>query len=219
MNTMSDFPRKLRQLRLENHLTQEKLRAELNAQGYDISSISTISRWESGSRIPKTEIVEDLESILGANRGLLLRAARYLVEISPEQSVSSQIDPVIGNKREEHFVELASTAKTLLTNGLDNVSHPGWSTNRSLLGKYLILNENAASGYDEMTKEQLSQQLNQNMKVILKHKDWFFRYRFVPYVKSKLGAELKPKRFDEIIEEQPYQLIEVVRRLAYGEIL
>jgi len=159
-------------------------------------------------RIPKTE--------LSRLRGEEREASEESVV---QQPIPKEVDLGIGIQRKEHFAELASVAKSLLINGLENVSHPGWSTNRSLLGKYLIPNENAASGYDEMTKEQLSQQLNQNMKVILKHKDWFFRYRFVPYVKSKLGAELKPKRFDEIIEEQPYQLIEVVRRLAYGEIL
>jgi transcriptional regulator with XRE-family HTH domain len=216
---MNDFARKLRQLRIENRLTQEQLQIELKSQGHKVSNKSTISRWEKGLRKPEIEVVEDLEDILGVSRGVLLRAARYTVDISSDQLVSPQIDYDMIVQRREHFAELASVAKSLLVNGLDNVSCPGWSTNRSLLGKYHIPNEHTVSGHDVITKEQLSEKLNQNMAAILKEKDWFFRHHFVPYVKSKLSDELKTELFDKIIEEQPFQLIEVLRRLAYGEIL
>ena len=216
MNTVKDFAKKLRQLRIENHLTQEDLRTRLDDQGFKVSHISTISRWENGSRIPKIDIVEALEDILGANRGLLLRAARYPVEISPGESVSPQVDSVIVKQRVEHFTDLANIA-SLLINGLDNVSSPGWTTNRSRQGKYLLPNENAASGYDEITKEQLASRLNRNMAAILKDRDWFFRNCFIPHLKSVLPEELKTKLFYRIIEEQPYQLIELLRRLAVGK--
>ena len=214
MNTMNDFARKLRQLRKGNDLTQEQLRIELDRQGYEISSISTISRWENGSRIPKAEIVEALEDILQVNRGVLLRAARYLVEQSQDEPVSLQVDSVGVKQRAEHFAELGIIAKSLLTNGLDNVSSPSWTTNRSRQVTYLLPSETAASGYDEITKEQLTSHLNSNMAAILKEKDWFFRHCFIPHLKSELSEELSTKPFFTVVEEKPYELIETLRVLA-----
>ena len=214
MNTVNDFGRKLRQLRKGNDLTQEELRGELEEKGHEIRSKSTISRWENGSRKPKMDIIEDLEDILGVNRSVLLRAAGYPVQISPEQPVSSQIDSGLVKQRAEHFAQLASIAERLLINGLDNVSCPGWTTNRSRQVKYLLPNENAASGYDEITKEQLASHLDSNVAAIRKDRDWFFRHCFVPHLKSELPEELKTELFHGIIEEQPYELIEVLRILA-----
>jgi len=214
MNTENIFGRKLKQLRVANTLTQGGLGNELGAKGNKCFNKSTIARWENGSRIPDPETVKDLEEILGASRGMLLRAAGHLVEINPEQPASTQIDPAIVKHREDHFADLANIAKGLLTNGLSNVSLPGWTTNRSSHVKYLILNLNSDSGYDEITKEQLESQLNNNMAAILKDKDWFFRYCFTPHLKSELPEELKAESFFKIIEEQPYQLIESLRILA-----
>jgi transcriptional regulator with XRE-family HTH domain len=219
MNYRKDFGIKLRQLREGNDLTQEKLRKELEEKGYEILHISTISRWENGSRIPKAEIVEALEDILGANRGVLLRAARYLVEQSPEQPVSSQIDPIIVKRREEHFTDLASVAKTLLTNGLDSVSPHLWGANRSRQVTYLLRNENAASGCDEITKEQLASRLDDNIApAIRQHGDWFFRNCFVPHLKSELPEELNTELLFHIVEKHPFKLIETLRMLAARKI-
>lgn len=214
MNSVNNFARKLRQLRKGNDLTQEQLRIGLETQGYEISRISTISRWENGSRIPKAEIVEALEDILQVNRGVLLRAARYLVEQSSDEPVSPQIEPVGVRQRAEHFAELSSIAKSLLVNGLDNVSSPSWTTNQSRQVKYLLPNQNAASGYDEITEEQLASRLDSNMAAIIKDKDWFFRHCFIPHLKSELPEALGTKLFFKVVEEQPYELIEILRMLA-----
>jgi len=118
-------------------------------------------------------------------------------------------------RREEHFAELAGIAKSLLTtNNLISVSCPGWTTNRSRQVKYVIQNENAASGYDEITKEQLASHLNSNMAAISKDRDWFFRYCFVPHLRSELPDELTTELLFNVVERQPYQLVETLRLLA-----
>ena len=135
---------------------------------------------------------------------------------SIEQARQAHIDPIIMKQREDHFADLADVAKKFI-NGLENVSRPGWTTNKRRREVYLIPDENSDSGYDEMTKEQLSQKLNQNMKVILKDKDRFFRSCFVPHVKTGLPDEMKTKLFLQIVEEQPLELIECLKPLAVGK--
>ena len=131
-----------------------------------------------------------------------------------QEYVKKKVDPVITKRMDDHFSDLASIAKALLMNGLDSVSSPGWTTNRSQQVKYVIPNANAASQYDELTKEQLTSLLNNNIAAITKDKDWLFRHCFIPHLKSELPGELRTKLFFEIIEEQPYKLIETLRVLA-----
>lgn len=114
----------------------------------------------------------------------------------------------------DHHERLAEIANSLLDNGLDSVSSPGWTINRSSQVKYLIPNKNAASTYDEITKEQLASHLNSNMATILKDRDWFFRHCFMLHMKSELPEELKTELFFKVFEKQPYQLIEILRILA-----
>ena len=133
-----------------------------------------------------------------------------------EQPREAHIDPVVMKQREDHFADLAEIAKRFI-NGLENVSRPGWTTNKPRREVYLIPNGDSASGYDEMTREQLSQQLNQNMEVILKDKNKFFRSCFVPHVKTELPEEMRTKLFFQIIEEQPFELIECLKFLVAGK--
>ena len=133
-----------------------------------------------------------------------------------EQPRETHIDPIIMKQRGDHLVDLADITKKFI-NGLENVSRPGRTTNKPRREMYLIPNENSASGYDEMTKEQLSQQLNQNMKVILKDKDRFFHSCFVPHAKAELPEEMRTKILSQIIEEQPFELIECLTFLATGK--
>ena len=133
-----------------------------------------------------------------------------------EQPGEAHIDPVIMKQREDHLTDLADIAKRFI-NGLENVSRPGSTTNKPRREVYLIPNENSGSGYDEIAKEQLSQKLNQNMKVILKDKDRFFRSCFVPHAKTELPEVVRTKLFSQIIEEQPFELIECLKSLATGE--
>jgi len=214
MNGANDFGRRLRQLRRGNGLTQEQLRKGLEDQGYDISHIGTISRWEGGSRIPKAEIVEALEDILGVNRGVLLRAARYVLEPSQDGTVSPENGDLKTIQRTYHITEVCDTAESLLADGLHSASCSGWTANQSDQGKYVIPNENVESGYEGLTKEQLASRLDSNIASVLKKKDWFFRNCFIPHLKSELPQELKTKLFFKVVEEQPYELIEILRMLA-----
>lgn len=206
---MNDFGRKLGQLRAEHDLTQGELREELNGKGYDIPGNSTISRWENGSRKPKIEVIEDLEDIFRVPRGVLLKLAGYLVETTQEQ-----FDYVIVKQTAMHFADLAGIAKSLLANGLGSVSCPGWTTNQPRQVKYLLPSVTAASGYDELTKEQLASHLNSNVAAITKENDWLFRRCFIPHLKSELPEELSTKPFFKVVEERPYELIEILRMLA-----
>jgi len=202
-NTMDSFGRTLRHLRKEQDLTQEGLLGELKEKGCEILSKSTISKWENGWLKPKMETVKDLEEVFQVPRGSLLRAAGYLVETSPEQ-----LDPVMVKQRGEHFAALASVAKTLLTNGLDSVSSPRWGRNRSGQARYRLPNENAASGYDELTEEQLTRHLDNNTALALRqHGDWFFRDCFVPHLKSEMPKELETEPLFNVVEKHPYKLI------------
>jgi transcriptional regulator with XRE-family HTH domain len=90
----------LRQLREDNGLSQEGLGNELGEKADKYFNKSTISRWENGSRKPDIETIKDLEEILGAHSGILLKAAGYLVEIGSDNQ-SSKIDPIELKKREE----------------------------------------------------------------------------------------------------------------------
>jgi len=146
-----------------------------------------------------------------------IRECRKTLEAALEvaqEHLKKQVDPTIVKRREEHFTDLADVAKSLLANGLASVSSPGWTTNQSHQAKYLLPSANAASGYDEMTKEQLASQLNSNMATILKEKDWFFRYCFIPHLKSELSEELQTGLFSKTVDEQPYELIETLIVLA-----
>lgn len=212
---MSDFGRKLKQLRAEHDLTQNQLAEQLHERGCDPSpGKSTISRWENGSRKPQMGVIEDLEEIFGVNRGMLLRLAGYLVVTGEEQAVQPELGLATLIQRTAHYAELADVAKSLLANGLESISIAGWSTNRSQQVKYLLPSESADSGYDELTKEQLASQLDSNIATVLKEKDWFFRNCFMPHLKSELPEELKTKLFFKVVEEQPYELIEILRMLA-----
>jgi hypothetical protein len=172
-------------------------------------------------RLPKLsdqEVLEEMQDTEFPRRSLgfikrrrrEFNTAKRVLQLQLEK----EVNPTIVKRREEHFIELADIVKSLLANGLESVSCPAWTANRSGEVKYLLPNANADSGYDELTKEQLTSHLNSNMATILKEKDWFFRYCFIPHLKSELPGELKTKLFYQIIEEQPYELIEILRLLA-----
>lgn len=149
--------------------------------------------------------------------GRFIRECRKQLETALEvaqEHLKKKVDPIIVKRREEHLADLADMTKSLLANGLDSVSRPGWTTDKSRQVKYLLPNQNAASGYDEATREHLASRLNSNIATILKERDWFFRDCFMPHLKSELPEELTAQPFFEVVEEQPYELIEILRVLA-----
>jgi predicted RNA-binding protein YlxR (DUF448 family) len=136
--------------------------------------------------------------------------------IATEQTRQAIIDPVIMKQREDHFASLADIAKRFVS-GLENVSRPDWITNNSGREVYVVPNADSASGYDEITEEQLSERLSQNMKLIIEYKDRFFRSCFIPHVKNELPQEMKTKLFFEAVEDHPFEIIECVKPLALGK--
>ena len=172
-------------------------------------------------RLPKLsdqEVLEEMQDTEFPTRSLgfikrrrrEFNTARKVLQIQLEK----EVNPTIVKRREEHFTELSDIAKSLLANGLESVSCPGWTTNQSDQVKYVIPNESAESGYDELTRIQLASHLNSNIDAIPREKDWLFRACFVPHLKSELREELSTKLFFKVVEEQPYELIEVLRVLA-----
>lgn len=172
-------------------------------------------------RLPKLsdqEVLEEMQDTEFPRRspGFIKRrrrefnTARKVLQVQLEK----EVNPTIVKRREEHFVELTDIAKSLLANGLESVSCPGWTTHQSRQVKYLLPNENTASQYDELTKEELTNRLDSNMAAIHRERDWFFRTCFVPHLKSELSEELSTKLFFKVVEEQPYELIEILRVLA-----
>lgn len=109
MNT--EFGKLLRHHRKLKALSQAKLRDMIEAWGprYDKSAIS---KWETGSHVPRAEVVEILEDILlpKAN-GLLLKAAGYLYEAESRYQLVE-----ISRQEPRHFEELSTTALKIASN-------------------------------------------------------------------------------------------------------
>ncbi|HEY87145.1 MAG TPA: hypothetical protein G4O06_03855 [Dehalococcoidia bacterium] len=80
---------------------------------------------------------------------------------------------------------------------------------------YILTRKNKVGKYYHLTKEQLSERLKENI-VLAEHKyeRWFFYDCFVQHLTTELPEELKGKGFFDIVNEQPYELIDVLRVLA-----
>ena len=155
-------------------------------------------------RIPKTELARlKCEDEVASEDSLV------------QQPIQKGFDPIITRRRDEHFKQLADIAKSLLDNDLESVRH-GWSTNR-VTGQvmYILTRGNKVGDYYDLTKEQLSCRLKENI-VLTEHKYTrpFFHSRFLPHLTSELPEELKTEGFYDIVNGQPYQLIETLRLLA-----
>jgi len=174
--------------------------------------------YEHLAKLSDQEVLEEMQDTEFPRRSLgfikrrrrEFNTAKRVLQLQLEK----EVNPIVLKRREEHFADLADIAKSLLANGLDSVSCPGWTTNQSREVKYLLPSETTASGYDELTKEQLTSHLNSNMDAIPTDRDWFFRHCFIPHLKSELPKELTTEPFFKLVEEQPYELIETLRVLA-----
>jgi len=212
MNTINDFGRKLRQLRAENDLTQEGLGNELRDKGNKCFNKSTISRWENGSRKPDTETVKDLEEILGASQGTLLRAARYLVETGTDQPVSPQVDHAIVRQRAEHDAKLVGVAERLLDNDLQRVMK--W-VNRKGQTEYHLFDESEEHIIARLTDDDLTGRLEENLLAVYRdYTEWFYENCFIPHLFAEWSEDVKTKMSKALLYEHPYELIETLRLLA-----
>ena len=160
-------------------------------------------------RIPKTELAK-LKGEEGA------ASEQSIVQ----QPIHKEFDPIIVQRRDQHFIKLGSIAESLLANDLNSVVPRGWTINRdtasggqnkSLQVRYIITSEGV---YSELTNEQLSALLQNNINITMRKDEWFFRDCFIPHLKSELPEELKTELFFKVVEKQPYQLIDTLRVLA-----
>ena len=130
-------------------------------------------------------------------------------------SEQERIPLSIPENQKEHNERLADVAKSLLDNDLSSVLH-GWTTKR-VTGqvKYILTRKGKVGKYCDLTEQQLSERLKKNI-VSTEHKyeRWFFHDCFLPHLESELPEELKTKGFFDIVKEQPYELIEILRVLA-----
>ena len=75
-------------------------------------------------------------------------------------------------------------------------------------------NKEDFTDFIHLTKEQLSDELVNNIEFIIDDSEWFFFYCFFPHLLSELPDEMKNENWLPIVEEYPFQLIETLRLLA-----
>jgi transcriptional regulator with XRE-family HTH domain len=204
----AEFGKLLRQLRENLALTQDGLKDLLKGQNYEIKSKGTISKWENGNSRPSEGIVEILEDVFGATRGTLLRPAGYPHDIAEVKTT----EPIVTKNLEAHFAYLAELANGLIANGLDRIVRipPRQVGNETFEyvgqdGKYL-------------TREQLSSMFNDNIdeadaKYASRELIDLFKHVASEY------PELISKGIKKVIEDNPYELKEVLRALARVKII
>lgn len=147
------------------------------------------------------------------------RKAEPAIHVDEEQE---RIKSSVSENWREHNEQLAGVANMLLANDLDRVIEGGTFTRIASSGEpietrqvdYTLISGTDNAPY-ELTNEQLSNQLVQNIELTVhEYTEWFFYECFLPHLISELPEELKTKGFWDIVKEQPYQLIEVLRLVA-----
>jgi hypothetical protein len=110
-----------------------------------------------------------------------------------------------------HNEQLLNITNMLLANSLGKVLEGYTSSGKH---EYAVTGSIYEDFY-EVTEEQLSTQLEQNIEyTIHDHTEWFFYECFVPHLAMEFSEEMKTKGFWGMVKEQPYKLIETLRVLA-----
>ena len=145
-------------------------------------------------------------------------AAKKVLQIQLER----EIDPIIVKRKDEHFAELASIAKLLLANDLDTIARSSNSSKQKepRQAEYIVTSRSNFDDDYKLTKEQISVQLQQNLKfVIHEYTRWFLNICFLPHLEAELPEEIELEGFwVGVIEEKPYELINSLRVLAARKI-
>lgn len=204
MKKFEEFGRLLRKYRGDNHLTQEVLLTRLNQQGHQFRDKSTLSKWESGTRRPKQDVVEGLEDILHIERGLLLMAARLPVD---REYIATE------NRKIHHQSELMKIAHDMLANNLENVNLRDFNKEGFNIKIYDIPNINSVTGTG------LSSILGDNFAK-LKYNTYLINC-FCEHMKIGYTTVVKGK-FQDAIYQNPYELIKTLclikaQRVIKGE--
>lgn len=130
-------------------------------------------------------------------------------EIHAEQD-QARIESV-QNSWELHNEQLLNIANMLLANKLGKVREGFTSSGKH---EYAVTGSIYEDFY-EVTGEQLSIQLEQNIQyAIHEHTEWFFCECFLPHLTMEFSEEMRTAGFWNMVKEQPYELIEIIRVLA-----
>jgi len=202
------FGKLLKQYREYNVLTQNKLREELNKQGYHLKSNGTISKWESDNNRPPPHIVECLEDIFSLARGTLLRPAGYLIEAPAKVSnIEAPQSTIITRRLEEHFDHLTNMVHILLANGLDTITKN--DSNKTTFPYTLWSGQSGIA----IPHELLSSYLHQNVNQLFLDTNEFDLQNFMSHLEVEY-PEIKSKGFLHIVKDNPYELIQTLKILA-----
>ena len=139
-----------------------------------------------------------------------IRRWRVTASIAHTEQEQARIASVQDNWR-AHNEQLLNIANMLLANSLGKVLE-GYTGS----GKH----EYAVTGsiyedFYEVTEEQLSAQLEQNIQyAIHEHTEWFFCECFLPHLSMEFSEEMRTEGFWTMAKAQPYKIIETLRVLA-----
>lgn len=118
--------------------------------------------------------------------------------------------PRFDDNWKEHNERLAGVAASLLDNGLIRVMKDVTKEGEVY---YYFHDEDGI--LRKCTQDDLAWQLDENHESALdKHTDWVFMECFCPHLYAEFPDELKSKGLSGIIDEQPYELVELLRLLA-----
>lgn len=174
--------------------------------------------YEHLAKLSDQEVLEEMQDTEFPRRSLgfikrrrrEFNTAKRVLQLQLER----EVNPIVLKCREEHLTKLADIVTCLLANDLGS-ANLGWTTQR-VTGqvKYILTRRNEVGNYYELTNEQLSTQLKENI-ILAEHEyeRWFFHDCFLPHLKSELPDELKTKGFFDVVKEQPYELIKTLRVL------
>ena len=129
--------------------------------------------------------------------------------------LQKEANPIIWKNKERHFLQLAEVAEGLLEDNLNTVETSVRQGDNLGEPEYIILDGGWDSPPYPITKEQLSSILEHNIEVVRnQYTIQVFYEQFLAHLESELPEELKTKGFFDVVKEQPYRLIEILRVLA-----
>ena len=135
-------------------------------------------------------------------------ASKKVLQIQLEK----EIDPVVVKSRMEHRDKLVAVVSGLIMNNLDTVFPTGKGS--TFESEYLIKNGGVDSPEYSITKEQLSNTLTRNIEIICDLQgDWLFHECFLAHLGAEI-TDVQTKGICKVVEEQPYELIRILRILA-----
>ncbi|MAE10813.1 MAG: hypothetical protein CL876_02645 [Dehalococcoidales bacterium] len=138
-------------------------------------------------------------------RKLHFDVARKVLQVA----ITREIDPVIIEQRKHHFAQLADITKNLLENGVDTIKI---ACHDLIESEYQIAQKDGA--LSEIDKEGISNELERNLyNLCLDQGSWDFENLFLPHFSEEYTG-LKGKYWEQVLEENPYEIAASLRILA-----